>query len=257
MVTIRFVGGAKKSFSTDQLELDIEDITLEELLEILLKEKPENTPSLDIKNILVAINGADSSAMEGKLTRIKKNDLISIIPIIHGGSNKRIMITLGKKTIQILEIKGSKKINVTFLENLRKEFPKIKLQGISSEFVLNLNHLKKIVNISILSEKEKILLSKKIETDILMRFTATKQIGEAINFAGIKSNKNFILIAIGSKNNLNKLFQKLSPLTIEMFSKDNSKFLKNHFKIPKKQLDSVHSKNPLEDILIEKGAILV
>jgi len=84
MVTIKFVGGAKKSFSTDQLELDIDGVTIEKLLEILLDIKPKNTPTFDTNNILIAVNGADSSAMEGKKTLIKNSDLISIIPVIHG-----------------------------------------------------------------------------------------------------------------------------------------------------------------------------
>ena len=257
MVTIKLVGGAKKSFSTDQLEIEIDEITIEKLLELLLAIKPENTPALDTKNVLIAINGADSSTRDGKLTRIKNKDLISIIPVIHGGSNKRILVSLEKKNIQILEIKGDKKINVSFLENLRNEFPKIKLQAISSNFILNLNHLTKTISISLNSEKQNILLSKKIETDVLMRFAATKQISEAISLVGIKPGKNFILIAIGDKKNMNNLYEKLKPLTIEIFSKDNSKFLKKHFKITKKQIDSIYSKNPLEDILIENGAILV
>jgi len=102
MVTIKLVGGAKKSFSTDQLELDIDDVTITNLLEILLEIKPKNTPTLDTNNILIAVNGADSSAMEGKMTRIKNSDLISIIPIIHGGSNKKIMINTGEKIIQVV-----------------------------------------------------------------------------------------------------------------------------------------------------------
>ena len=97
MVTIKLVGGAKKLFSTDQLELDIDDITIENLLEKLLEIKPKNTPTFDTNNILVAVNGADSSAMEGKLTRIKNSDLISIIPVIHGGSNKKVNSNSGNK----------------------------------------------------------------------------------------------------------------------------------------------------------------
>lgn len=257
MITIKLIGGAKKSFSTEQLELDEDNITLEQLLEKLLDLQPQNTPTFDTNNILIAVNGADSSAMEGRKTRIDKNDVVSIIPIIHGGSNKKIMITVKKKLIQILEIKGNEKINVSFLDDLRKEFPKIKLQGISSNFILNLNHLTKILTLSIISEKENILLSNKIETDILLRFAATKQISDAITLAGIKPKKNFILIAIGNKIILNNLYQKINPLTTEIFSKDNSSFLKKHFQITKKHLDSVYSKNPLEDILIEKGAILI
>jgi molybdopterin converting factor small subunit/tRNA threonylcarbamoyladenosine modification (KEOPS) complex Cgi121 subunit len=258
MITIKLIGGAKKSFSTDQLELDIGDgITIEKLLERLVEIKPENTPNLDINNILIAVNGADSSSMEGKMTQIKNGDLVSIIPVIHGGSNKKITISIGKKLIQIVEIKGNKQIDVSFLDDLRKEFPKIKLQAISSNFVLNSYHLKKILSISLDSEKENILLSNKLETDILMRFAATKQIADAITFVGIKPKINFILIAVGNKTMLDKLYQKITPFTIEIFSKDNSSFLKKHFKISKKHLDSISSKNPLEDLLIEKGAILI
>ena len=258
MVTIKLIGGAKKLFSTDQLEFDIDDdISIEKLLELLLEKKPKNTPVLDTNNILIAVNGADSSAMEGKNTRIQNSDLISIIPVIHGGSNKKIMIDIGKKLIQIVEIKGNNKIDVSFLDDLRKEFPKIKLQAISSNFVLNSYHLKKILSISINSEKENILLSNKLETDMLMRFAATKQIADAIITVGIKPKNNFILIAVGNKTILDKIYQKLTPLVIEIFSKDNSSFLKKHFKITKKQLDSISSKNPLEDLLIEKGAILI
>jgi len=257
MVTVKFVGGAKKSFSTDQLELDIDDVTIEKLLEILLDIKPKNTPTLDTNNILIAVNGADSSAMEGKKTLIKNSDLISIIPVIHGGSNKKIIINTGKKLIQIVEIKGNRKTNVSFLDGLRKEFPTIKLQAISIKFVLNSYHLKKILLISIKSEKENILLSNKLETDILMRFAATKQIADAITSVGIQQKNNFILIAIGNKTVLDNLYRKLTPLIVEIFSKDNSSFLKKHFKITKRQLDSISSKNAMEDLLIEKAAILI
>ena len=257
MVTVKFVGGAKKSFSTDQLELDINDVTIEKLLELLLEIQPKNTPIFDTNNILIAVNGADSSTMEGKMTLIKNSDLISIIPVIHGGSNKKIVITTGKKLIQIVEIKGNRKINVSFLDNLRKEFPTIKLQAISNNFILNSYHLRKILLISTKSEKENILLSNKLETDILMRFAATKQIADAITSAGIHQKNNFILIAVGNKKVLDILYRKLTPLIVEIFSKDNSSFLKKHFKITKRQLDSISSKNPLEDLLIDKAAILI
>ena len=159
--------------------------------------------------------------------------------------------------VQVLEIKGSKQTDVSFLDGLRKEFPKVKFQAISSKFILNSYHLNKVLSISILSEKEGILLSNKIETDILMRFAAVKQISEAISLIGIKPSKNFILIAIGNKTDLEKIYKKLNPLVIDIFTKDNSAFLKKHFKISKKQIDTVYSKKPLEDLLIEKAAVLL
>ena len=257
MITVKLVGGAKKSFSTEQLHIDKSNISIQELLDLLLELKPADTPDLDTANILIAINGTDSSAMEGKSTMIKNNDLVSIIPVIHGGSSKKLTFQVLKKQIQIIEIIGQKTIDLKFLDNLRKRYPKIQLQAVSSNFILNYYHLKKILSLSLESKKNDILLSNKLETDILIRFALTKQISDAIINAGIKPKTNFILIAVGNKKILNSLYKELLPLSVNLFSKNNDLFLKKYFKITKKQLDSVFSKNPLEDILIEKAAILL
>jgi len=257
MITVKLVGGAKKSFSTEQLQIDRSDISIRELIDLLLELKPVDTPDLDTENILIAINGIDSSAMEGKSTKIKNNDLVSIIPVIHGGSPKKLTFQILKKQIQIIEITSQKTINVKFLDNLRKRYSKIQLQAVSSNFVLNNYHLKKILSLSLESEKNNILLSNKLETDILMRFALTNQISDAITYVGIKPKTNFILITIGNKKTLNSIYVELLPFSVNLFSKDNTLFLKKYFKITKKQLDSVYSKNPLEDILIEKAAILL
>jgi tRNA threonylcarbamoyladenosine modification (KEOPS) complex Cgi121 subunit/molybdopterin converting factor small subunit len=257
MFTVKFVGGARKSFLTEQLKIDKSDISIQELIDLLLALKPADSPKLDTDNILIAINGSDSSAMDGKYTKIKNNDLVSIIPVIHGGSLKKITFENSKKQIQIIEIKGQKSINVKFIDNLRKKYPKIMLQAISSNFILNNYHLKKIISLSLESKKNDILLSNKLETDILMRFALTTQISDAIKNIGIKPGTNFILIAIGNKKSLNSLYDELLPISVNIFSKNNDLYLKKYFKITKKHIDSIHSKNTLEDILVEKAAILL
>jgi tRNA threonylcarbamoyladenosine modification (KEOPS) complex Cgi121 subunit/molybdopterin converting factor small subunit len=257
MFTVKFVGGARKSFLTEQLKIDKSDISIQELINLLLELKPTDSPKLDTDNILIAINGSDSSAMDGKYTKIKNNDLVSIIPVIHGGSLKKITFENSKKQIQVIEIKGQKSINVKFIDNLRKKYPKIMLQAISSNFILNNYHLKKIISLSLESKKNDILLSNNLETDILMRFALTTQISDAIKNIGIKPGTNFILIAIGNKKNLNSLYNELLPISVNIFSKNNDLYLKKYFKITKKHVDSIYSKNPLEDILVEKAAILL
>ena len=164
---------------------------------------------------------------------------------------------ISSKQIQVVQIKGKKEIDVKFLDNLREKFPKIQLQAVSSQFVLNSSHLKKILSLSLESQKNDVLLSNKLETDILMRFAISKQISAAITSAGIKPNTDFLLIAIGNKTSLDSLYKELSPLTIPLFSKSNEAFLKKSFNITKKEIDSVYSKNPLEDILVEKAAVLL
>ncbi|KAF6245650.1 KEOPS complex subunit Cgi121 [Nitrosopumilus sp. b2] len=257
MITVKLVGGAKKSFSKEQLEIGKSDITIQELIHLLLQLQSDDSPKLDTENILIAINGADSSAMDGKSTIIKNNDVVSIIPVIHGGASKKLLYKISSKQIQILQIKGKKAIDVKFLDDLRKKYPKLQLQAVSSQFVLNSYHMKKILSLSLESQKNDILLSNKPETDILMRFALTKQISAAIASVGIKPNADFILIAIGNKTNLHSLHKELSPLIIPLFSKNNTIFLKKSFKISKKQIDCVYSKTPLEDILVEKAAVLL
>ena len=257
MITIKLIGGAKKSFNSDQLQIDKFDISVNELLQLLLKTKPENTSKFDVENILIAINGSDSSAINGKNTIVHDGDIVSIIPVIHGGSPKKLFFDIDKKQIQILEIHGQKTIDVKFIDDLRIKYPKIKFQAVSSKFILNLSHLKKILSISINADKNNILLSNKIETDILMRFGLTLQISNAISSAGMKSSTNFILIAIGNKNYFNSLYSELSDSCVPLFLKNNNLFLKKYFNISKKHMDSVYSKNSLEDILVEKASVLI
>ena len=90
-----------------------------------------------------------------------------------------------------------------------------------------------------------------------MRFGLTLQISNAISSAGMQSSSNFILIAIGNKNYFNSLYSELSDSCVPLFLKNNNLFLKKYFKISKNHIDTVYSKNPLEDILVEKASVLI
>ena len=72
MISVKFIGGAKKSFPQEQLQIDKSDITIQELIDLVLKSKPVDTPELDTENILIAINGVDSSALDGVIYNVKK-----------------------------------------------------------------------------------------------------------------------------------------------------------------------------------------
>jgi hypothetical protein len=61
---------------------------------------------------------------------------------------------------------------------------------------------------------------------------------------------------MGNRKVLDALYAELSDVSIKIFSKNNNSFLKKFFKITDKQLDTISTKNPLGDILIEKAAIL-
>ena len=258
MITIKFLGGAKKSFSVDSITLEKTDLTIEQLLDYLVKSKPKNNTILDVRNLLVAVNGIDSSAIDGPLTKIKNNDVVSIIPIIHGGSLRRISFKVSNSDVELFDISSKQKLDIDFLDLLRKKFPNLVIQAISSNYILGKSHAEKIISISHLAKENHTMISKKIDTDILLRFAGTTQIQDAIDRVGIKNGNGFIIIAIGKQSGIDKLFNFLKPyLNKNPLSTNNQIFLRKKFNITKKHMNSVLSKNPLEDLLIEKATILI
>jgi len=257
MITVKLLGGAKKSFASDKLEIQSDSMSVSNLLDHLQASIPVTSPPLDSNNILVAVNGVDSSALQGKETLLKNGDIVSIIPLVHGGRSKRVQFSLMNTSIELVRLKKTVKDPVRFLDSLRVKYPNLVIQGIRAQYVLNLGHAKKILVISLSAKKAHVLLSNKIETDILMRFACTRQISDAISKVGVKPNSNSILIMLGKKPSLEKLSNELDDiLEASVFSKDNSKLIKKEFGITKKELDCVLSKTPLEDLMAERSATL-
>ncbi len=256
MINVNFIGGARKSFQTDSLEITQNIETISELITYLISQKPENTPDFDGKNLLIAVNGVDSSALAGIDTKLNSNDVVNIIPIIHGGSKTNVSFDVNNHKIGLFEINKSNS-NKDYLLSLRKKFPKLYLQAISSKFILDKEHAKKIISISVNKKLKNQLLSEKLETDLLLRFASTTQINDAIKNVGLSKSQNFILIAIGSKSYQKKLSEIINDDLDVIFKKNNQNFLKNYFQISSKTLNSIESKTPLTDLLVEKASILI
>lgn len=274
---VKFFGSAKKSFAKDSIHLTEDNITITDLLDILSAKKPKDTPNLDIANSLIAVNGVDSSAIDDKDTILRSSDIISIIPVIHGGmySNnetytKSKIFTILKTCVLVYPVfqSNGNYVDYTFLDSLRSAHPNLVIQAISCNFILSYSHIKKIVTVSLEAKKRQVLLSSKLETDILLRFAGTTQISRAISDLGIKPKTSFVLIALGSKSNLVKIIKYLDNKfydnnNLDMFDKANESFLKKYFKISQKQLNcngtvstNASKKVLLEDILQEKSVIL-
>ena len=67
---MKLLGGAKKSFSTDKIVLEKKADTINELISHLTELKPKNTVEFDTKHLLIAVNGIDSSALQGYATKL-------------------------------------------------------------------------------------------------------------------------------------------------------------------------------------------
>ena len=144
MITINFTGGAKKWFDLGQISIDKNDIDIHQLLTYLIKIKPKETVDIDSKNLLIAINGVDSSALNGYATKLEPNDVVNIIPIIHGGSQKRIRFKITNYNIELFEFKKNKTLDKNFLNSIRNDFPNIKF--LNCKKCLKYIHKKKILN---------------------------------------------------------------------------------------------------------------
>ena len=255
---MKLLGGAKKSFSTDKIVLEKNTSTINELISHLMQIKPKDTLEFDTKNLLIAVNGVDSSALQGYDTKLSGNDEISIIPIIHGGSSRRIQFSVAQSNVEIFDILFDKRFHRDFLDELRNKHKHLIIQAINPQFLLSVQHAKKILAISLHAKKTKTMLSKKIETDILLRFAATTQISAAIKVVGRKMNMDYLVIAMGKKSSLTKLYSELKPfLNPKPLSRNNHPFLKRQFNVSKNQLSVVQSKDSLEDIIVEKATVLV
>ncbi|MBM3904102.1 MAG: thiamine biosynthesis protein ThiS [Thaumarchaeota archaeon] len=254
MITIKLLGGAKKSFGKDLIQAELDNVSISKLLDYLLSIKPANTLDLDTKNVLIAVNGADSSALQGHDTILHSGDIVSVIPVIHGGS--RIQFIIQSKNVEMFNVKNKKGKNYDYLSALRKKFPYITMEGISSKEIASILHIKKILGVSLYAKKNNLLLSKKFETDILLRFAATTQILAAINLVGIEKTDTFTIVALGPKSHLERLHSHLEEHLVDVNYSKNISHIQKQFKITKKHLGVIDSKNPLEDLVVEKAAVL-
>ena len=67
MIIVKMLGGAKKVFDSDGMNIDMDGITVAKLLDVLDGLKPKGSEGIEPKNTLVAINGSEISALGGIL----------------------------------------------------------------------------------------------------------------------------------------------------------------------------------------------
>lgn len=84
MITLKLLGGVKKAIGKNFIVIDKSQSNLKEIFEEL-KNKSTDASIIDEKNLMISVNGVDSSVIGGKEAIIKTGDIITIVTIIHGG----------------------------------------------------------------------------------------------------------------------------------------------------------------------------
>jgi tRNA threonylcarbamoyladenosine modification (KEOPS) complex Cgi121 subunit len=139
----------------------------------------------------------------------------------------------------------------------------VAVQAVNADLVAGIQHVMGILYQSLEAKKRRILLSKRIEVDILLRLACTDQIDKALTNVGIKEGRNNVLvIALGRINSL-KMLRKYIAKNYGMDdnvlapSKRRLKDISTLHGIGRVELDAlVNGSNKLSSLLIELASLL-
>ncbi|MDW3603858.1 MAG: MoaD/ThiS family protein [Nitrososphaeraceae archaeon] len=84
MITLKLLGGVKFAMGKTSMVINKSQATVKEIIEEL-KNESRHTKILNEQNLIITVNGIDSSITGGKETVIKSGDILTIVTIIHGG----------------------------------------------------------------------------------------------------------------------------------------------------------------------------
>jgi molybdopterin synthase sulfur carrier subunit len=84
LINIKLLGGIKKTAGRSSLVFNKQIASISEVL-TFLKDIVNDPKILDTDNVLVTINGADSSMLSKDENILKTGDSVTIVTIVHGG----------------------------------------------------------------------------------------------------------------------------------------------------------------------------
>ena len=84
MIKFNLLGGLRFTIGENILLVNKSQMTINEIFE-LLQTKSKDKNIIDPTNVLITINGTDSSVLGGKNAVIKDGDQVTLVTIVHGG----------------------------------------------------------------------------------------------------------------------------------------------------------------------------
>lgn len=84
MIKLELLGGAKKAVGKPSVILEQASLSISEIL-MLLQRNVKEPRVLTPNNILVAVNGIESSSLNGTDTVVESGDTVTIVTVAHGG----------------------------------------------------------------------------------------------------------------------------------------------------------------------------
>ncbi|MGH9991787.1 MAG: KEOPS complex subunit Cgi121 [Nitrososphaera sp.] len=193
MILIRLLGGAKKAVGGKaSLHLDRPSASVLEVLHFLQGMSVEPR-LLKRENLIIAINGVDSSALQGENTLAKSGDTVTVVTVVHGGA----LVLDGKTHVAIKGIGriDSKTDAGKMLDSLRSANTHLPIQAVNADLIFGTDHLLRVLRITLEAQRRKIMLANKVEAEFLLRLACTDQITAAIRRVGLRHGAPACLIA--------------------------------------------------------------
>jgi len=82
---IRLLGSYKKAMGCSSLELKKRSASINEIVSFLGRYVSRYDSDFRRDNFLIVVNGIDSSLLDTNESLVKDGDIVTVIPIIHGG----------------------------------------------------------------------------------------------------------------------------------------------------------------------------
>lgn len=265
MINIRLLGGAKKAVGAPSVDFDRKQASVSEVLAFL--QDMSNEPRLlQAGNLIIAVNGVDSQALSGPDTIAREGDTITIVTVVHGGSDddkegngRRVnVLVAGVSSID----GGSDGDAGRLLDRLRAENPGVMVQAADAAAVYGREHAVGALDIALEAMARNVMIANRPETEVLLRLACTDQIAEAMKRARLRLGSQGCFIAFSADA---QALKKFGGQLSQEFTLDDSVISQSTEK--KKVIAEMVGISPRAagngddygflDLLLERGAILV
>jgi tRNA threonylcarbamoyladenosine modification (KEOPS) complex Cgi121 subunit/molybdopterin converting factor small subunit len=193
MIAIRLLGGAKKAVGKPAVNLDRPSASVSEILQFLTSVSTD-ARILQPNNLIIAVNGVDSAALQGQSTVVKSGDTVTVVTVVHGGAD----YTLEGNHVSIIGFQKVTGDPGRIVDRLRAENNGVSIQAVNADAVYGAGHALGVLRVTLEAEKRKVMLANKRETELLLRLACTDQISEAMKRAGLKEGAPGCLVAFSN-----------------------------------------------------------
>jgi tRNA threonylcarbamoyladenosine modification (KEOPS) complex Cgi121 subunit/molybdopterin converting factor small subunit len=182
MIAIRLLGGAKKAVGKPAVDLDRPSASVAEILQFLSSISTD-ARLLQPNNLIVAVNGVDSAALQGQQTLAKSGDTVTVVTVVHGGADH----VIDDNHVFIIGVEKIAGDTGKLVDRLRAQHGSVSIQAVDAGAVYGADHLLGVLRVVLEAEKRGIMLANKRETELLLRLACTDQISEAMKRASLKN----------------------------------------------------------------------